>query len=139
MSTRTKIPFLTDRDGTLLFRRRVPDRYRDLAGFYEWKRALGRGSASNPRIRLELRLLTEATDEALALLERGQTVPTDLLERALEPLYPAQHSIQSLDDAIDAYVSDRGLPELRKAEAAAVAHLGPSFQIAACSTSLGQM
>ncbi|BDW98412.1 tyrosine-type recombinase/integrase [Maricaulis maris] len=122
MAKPTQIPFLTERNGTLIFRRRVPLRFRDCAGLYEWKKALGRESERSPRIRLELRLLTEATDEALSKLERGLPVRPDLLDEALKALYPAQaqSAIQTLDHAVAAYLSVRGLPELRKAEAVAV-------------------
>lgn len=122
MANSTQIPFLTERNGTLIFRRRIPARFRDRAGFYEWKRALGRDSIRSPRIRLELRLLTEATDEALAKLERGLPIRPDLLDGALKALYPeqAQSIIQTLDEAIAAYLADRGLSDLRKAEAVAV-------------------
>lgn len=118
----TQIPFLTERNGTLIFRRRVPLRFRERAGFYEWKKALGRESERSPHIRLELRLLTEATDEALAKLERGLPIRPDLLDVALQALYPsqAQATIQTIDDAVAVYLADRGLSELRKAEAAAI-------------------
>jgi hypothetical protein len=90
MSNATNLPFLTERNGSLIFRRRIPAKLREVAGQYEWKRALGRGSRDNSRIRLELRLLTEATDEAVAQLERGIPVQPDLLEQALRALYPDQ-------------------------------------------------
>lgn len=129
MSSPTQIPFLTERNGTLIFRRRVPARLRDRTGFYEWKRALGRGNVLSPRIQLELRLLTEATDEAVARLERGLPVRADILDEALKALYPeqAQSRIQTLDDAIEAYLADRGLSELRKAEAVAVEQFRAMF------------
>ena len=129
MAGPAKIPFLTDRNGTLFFRRRVPERFRDRLGFYEWKRALGRDSIRSPRVQLELRLLTEATDEALAKLERGLPIRPDLLDEALRALYPeqVQTSIQTLDEAITAYIKDRGLTELRKAEAMAVEQFKAAF------------
>lgn len=129
MVTPAKIPFLTDRNGTLFFRRRVPARFRDRLGFYEWKRALGRDSIRSPRVQLELRLLTEATDEALAKLERGLPIRPDLMDEALRALYPEQMqmSIQTLDEAITAYLKDRGLTELRKAEAMAVEQFKAAF------------
>lgn len=122
MANSKNIPFLTDRNGTLIFRRRIPARFREQVGLSEWKRVLGREGVRSPRIQLELRLLTVATDEALAKLERGLRIPTDLLDEALKSLYPeqSQSSIQTLDDAITTYLADRGLADLRKAEAAAV-------------------
>jgi len=129
MAQAARIPFLTERSGTLFFRRRVPPRFQDRVGLHEWKRALGRGSADNPRIRLELRLLTESTDEALAQLERGKAVRSDLLDQALRALYPEQaaSSIQTVGDAVAAYVADRGLAQLRKPEQVAVDQFGALF------------
>ncbi|MGX6646402.1 tyrosine-type recombinase/integrase [Maricaulaceae bacterium MS644] len=118
----SQIPFLTERNGTLFFRRRVPARFRDRTGFHEWKRALGRETADSSRIRLELRVLTEATDEALARLERGLPVSSSLLEAALAALYPDQNkaTLLTIDDAVRAYQADRGLTCLRKPEQVAV-------------------
>ena len=122
MAGPTQIPFLTERNGTLIFRRRVPARFRDSAGFHEWKRALGRSSADSSRIRLELRVLTEATDEALARLERGLPVSSSVLDDALAVLYPGQNksTLLTIDDAVRAYLADRGLQQLNKPEQVAV-------------------
>lgn len=117
-----KLPFLSERDGTLFFRRRVPEKHRARVGHREWKRALGHVGADWQRICLELRLLTDATNEAVVMMDRGQRVAANLLDDALSGLYPPQETKRSftLDDAACDYITFLGLTELRKPEQTAL-------------------
>ena len=119
----TNIPYLSTRQGILYFRRRVPPRHQAEAGSHEWKKALGRAQPGDRRIRVELRLLTEATDEALALLERGQAVSRRLLDDTLAAAYPsAAGAIRwTLEAAASAHAAERGLDALAKPEQVALA------------------
>ena len=116
------LPYIHDRNGYVWFRRRIPTRHHEQMGLHEWKRSLGRGALSNPRICLEARVLTDATDEALALLNRGQSVSRSLLDDALLTLYPerAQTRISTWSEAVSIYLSHHRLTELKKPEAAAI-------------------
>lgn len=125
MTKLAEVPYIHTRNGHIWFRRRVPERHRACIGLQEWKRSLGRSSLSNPRIRLEARVLTDATDEALAQLERGLEVSRSCLEDALNALYPSrcQTRVQTWEEVAALYIHHRGLKDLRKPEATALDQL----------------
>jgi integrase len=118
MKSEFKLPYLSNHNGTYVFRRRIPERFQSRAGRVEWKLALGRVGGDAQRIRVELRVLTEATDEAIAALARGQLIDAELLERSIRKLYPTQHKplSPSLRDAVDDYLKYHGLSAPRKPE-----------------------
>lgn len=116
------LPYIHDRNGYVWFRRRIPLRHHEQMGLHEWKRSLGRGVLTNPRICLEARVLTDATDEAIELLNRGQSVSRSLLDDALLTLYPerTQKRISTWSEAVSIYLSHHRLTGLKKPEAAAI-------------------
>jgi hypothetical protein len=85
-----KIPYLFERGDALFFRRRIPPRLQALAGLAEWKLTLGRAGLARSSALMEVSVLTEATDRAVAALERGVRPSPTLLQDALDALYPAR-------------------------------------------------
>lgn len=117
-----KIPYLFERNDALYFRRRVPKRFHALAGCTEWKAALGRRKGGLTQTLLELRLLAETTDAALAALHRNETVSAALVQNALSALYPERRPVNRLTirDAGGRYAEANGLDKLGKAERMAI-------------------
>ncbi|WP_411817381.1 tyrosine-type recombinase/integrase [Hyphococcus sp. DH-69] len=116
------LPYLFERNGSFYFRRRIPARFHDLAGCSEWKLALGKDHTQRSQTLLELRALSEATDEAIAQMRRNNPVSRTLLSDALIRLYPERQSVNSIsiEDAAKGYADSKGLLDLHKAEKMAV-------------------
>ena len=117
-----QLPYLFERNGAFYFRRRIPARYHALAGCSEWKLALGRDHTHRSQTLLELRVLTEATDAAMAALRRNEPVNRLIPKEALARLYPERQSINALTIELAAarYAEGKALSELNKAEKMAV-------------------
>ncbi len=117
-----QLPYLFERNGAFYFRRRIPARFHALAGCSEWKLALGQDRSQRSQTLLELRVLTEATDAAMATLRRQEPVSRSLLKETLARLYPERQSINALSIELAAkrYAEGKALTELNKAEKMAV-------------------
>jgi integrase len=114
----TKLPYLFETAGRFYFRRKVPDQFRARARCSEWKLALGQQSRDRASVILELRVLTDATTEALAGLKRGADPDPKLLQTAFRSLYPDKplDQIPTISRASELYRVDRNLERLAKPE-----------------------
>lgn len=114
----TKLPYLFQKNGAYFFRRRVPERFRARAGCHEWKHRLGPSARDDASLLMELRVLTDATDRAIAGLGRGSAPAQGFLQAAWEALYPecAAEAVPTLSQAAEVYARLRGLEALDKPE-----------------------
>lgn len=115
---KTKLPYLFERNGSYFFRRRVPDRFRARAGCREWKYRLGVSARDDAALVMELRVLSEASEAAIALMRRGQAPAHDFLQTAWDALYPelTEVVVPRLSEAATIYANARGLEGLDKPE-----------------------
>lgn len=118
----SKIKFLTQRGGTLYFRRRVPTDLQAYAGCHEWKIALGTVGLDEQMVAIEMRAFTGATDNALQLCRRGQRVDRDLLVQTRKALFPPQDTSSDLswEDVEKAFCKSKSVDQIAKAEAMAI-------------------
>ncbi|WP_417480508.1 tyrosine-type recombinase/integrase [Maricaulis maris] len=115
---KTKLPYLFERNGSYFFRRRVPERFRARAGCHEWKHRLGPSARDDAALLMELRVLTDATDRAIATLGRGSAPALCFLQTAWDTLYPecAAEAVPTLSQAAEVYARLRGVDALEKPE-----------------------